>query len=259
MKLLTWNVNNAGRSRRGLWTMLQREDPDIALLQEVARIPQWIQDVYQCHVISPRYFRGHHAPYSTAVLSKGAIDTTPYLQSELGWVNNIHTERYGWIVGCKTTLDSGERFRVVSVHLPHSPIPPNQWAHVDSTGVKLKSNPKLWFTEILWALLRNARISDDTNWIVGGDFNRSQLHRDNQEVVERMNSLGLIDCLSHRHDGAVPTYQDRKKKVVHQLDYCYVNTPMLERLREARVPSHEEVFDRKPKLSDHLPILCTFA
>ena len=46
--------------------------------------------------------------------------------------------------------------------------------------------------------------------------------------------------------------------VDHQLDYCYVNVPMLERLRRARVLSHEEVFDPKPRLSDHLPIVCEF-
>ena len=39
---------------------------------------------------------------------------------------------------------------------------------------------------------------------------------------------------------------------------CYVNAPMLKRLRRARVPSHEEVFSGKPRLSDHLPIVCEF-
>ena len=39
---------------------------------------------------------------------------------------------------------------------------------------------------------------------------------------------------------------------------CYVNAPMWERLTLARVPGHEEVFYRKPRLSDHLPILCEF-
>ena len=34
---------------------------------------------------------------------------------------------------------------------------------------------------------------------------------------------------------------------------------MLERLTQATVPNHEDVFDRKPRLSDHLPVLCEFS
>ena len=102
-------------------------------------------------------------PFSSAVLSKGSIDATLYLKSELEWVNRIHTERYGWIVGCEITLSSGERFRIVSVHSPAFPIPRDRCA------------------------------------------------------------------------------------------------PMLERLTQATVPNHEDVFDRKPRLSDHLPVLCEFS
>ena len=264
MKVLTWNVNKAGESRRELWKMLKREDADIVLLQEVTGIPEWIRNRYQCHSISPWYFGGHNAPFSSAVLSKGSIDATLYLKSELEWVNRIHTERYGWIVGCEITLNSGERFRVVAVHSPAFAIPRDQWADADVSSIKLTNNPELWFTEILWALLRTASIADGTNWIVSGDFNSSvkfdkPKDRGNQEIIDRLNRLGLTDCLSHLHYGAVPTFQHTRKVVEQQLDYCYVNGPMLERLTQARVPSHEDVFDRKPRLSDHLPVLCEFS
>ncbi len=263
MKLLTWNVNGAGESRRDLWEMIRREDADIVLLQEVVKIPKSIRKRYQCHLVSPRYFGGHNAPFSSAVLSKGLIDATPYLASELPWINRIQTDRYGWIIGCETALDSGERFRVVAVHSPAFAIPRDEWTEVDASGIKLTNNLQLWFTEILWSLLCGAAIWDDTNWIVGGDFNSSVLFdeprdRGNREVIERLKALGLTDCLSHRHGGPVPTFQHSTKTVDHQLDYCYVNAPMLARLAEARVPSREEVFDRKPRLSDHLPILCEF-
>ena len=263
MKVLTWNVNKAGEVRREVWEMVQREDADIVLLQEVTGVPGWILNGYQCHLIRPRYFGGHNAPFSSVVLSKGLIDATPYLESELEWVNRIHQERYGWIVGCEVVLSSGERFRVISVHSPAFCIPRAQWAGVNVTGIKLTNNPELWFTEILWALLHAASISDDTNWIVGGDFNSSVLFdkpkdRGNREIVGRLSSLGLTDCLSHVHHGPIPTFQHTTKSVAHQLDYCYVNGPMLRRLREARVPRQEDVFHRTPRLSDHLPILCEF-
>lgn len=263
LKVITWNVNKAAESRHGAWEMIEREDADIVLLQEVNKIPWRIRNRYQCHWMVPRYSDGSPAPSATAVLSKGSIDATPYLESDLEWVDRIHTEGRGWIVACKTTLDSGERFRVVSVYSPAFPIPEDQWADADASEVRLRNSPDLWFTEILWALLRRADISDDANWIVGGDFNSSVLFdvpRDtgNREIIERLNALGLTDCLSHSRGRPVPTYQHPRKMVDHQLDYCYVNDPMLKRLRRARVPSHEEVFDPTPRLSDHLPIVCEF-
>ena len=263
MKVLTWNVNRAGESRRELWQTVQREDADIVLLQEVTGIPGWIRHQYQCHVISPRHFEGENARFSSAVLSKGLINAKPYLESEFEWVNKIYSERHGWIVGCEITLDRGERFRVVAVYSPPFPIPREHWTDVDVSGIKLTNNPDLWFTEILWALLRSAGISDDSNWIVGGDFNSSvkldePKDTGNREFLGRLDALGLTDCLSHFHGGAVPTFQNPTKIIEHQLDYCYVNKPMLERLTQARVPSHEDVFHRTPRLSDHLPILCEF-
>ena len=129
-------------------------------------------------------------PFSSAVLSKGSIDATLYLKSELEWVNRIHTERYGWIVGCEIILSSGERFRVVAVHSLAFPMPRDRWADADVPSIKLTNNPELWFTEILWALLCTASISDGTNWIVGGDFNSSvkfdkPKDRGNQEIIDR--------------------------------------------------------------------------
>ena len=263
MKVLTWNVKQASESRPELWGMVQRENAEIVLLQEVTRIPRCFLGNYQCHLVRPRFFGGHNARFSTAVLSKGSVDSTPHLESGLDWVDKIHRERYGWIVGCEVTLESGERFRVASVHAPAFPVPPDQYADVDVSSIKLKENPDLWFTEILWALLRSADVSDDVNWIVGGDFNLSVLFdepkdRGNREIIRRLNRVGLVDCLSHSQGGPVSTFQHTGGSVEHQLDYCFVNVPMLARLTQARVPSHEDVFHRRPKLSDHLPIMCEF-
>ena len=263
MKVLTWNVNRAGQSRVETWKMLKREEADIVLLQEVKEIPTWVWDCYQCYSMRPRYFDGRHAPFSTAVLSRGAIDATPYLRSDLEWINKICTERYGWIVGCETALNSGERFRVISVHLPAFPVPRNLWADADISGIKLTNNPKVWFTEILYMLLRRAHISDDENWIVAGDFNTSvkfdyPKDRGNREFIGRLNALGLTDCLSHCQCGPVPTFQHSSKVIEHQLDYYFVNARMLMRLKRAQVRNRNVVFDQKPKLSDHLPVLCEF-
>lgn len=263
MRVLTWNVNRATESRTGLWEMVQRENADIVFLQEVNRIPDSILNQYRCHLIRPRYFNGNNTPYSSAVLSKGTINTNPYLKSDLEWINKIHETHYGWIIDCEISLSSTERFMIVAVYIPPYPIPRNWWAEIDVSCVKLTQNPDIWFTEILWRLLCNASISTDTNWIVGGDFNTSVLldipnDRGNREIINRINSLGLIDCLSHYHHGPVASYMHTNKVVEHQLDYVYVNAKMLKRLKQVRVPRHEDVFAQNPRLSDHLPILCEF-
>ena len=243
MKVLTWNVNQARESKAELWKVIQGEDADIVLLQEVIGIPKWIWKQYQCFSISPRYYEGGNAAYSTAVLSKRPIDATPYLSSELEWVNKIYTAHPGWIIGCETTLSTGEQFRVISVHLLAKSVPRELWEDVDVSGIKLTNNSKIWLTEILYGLLNTSTlVGDDKNWIVAGDFNSSikfdfPTDKGNREFVCRMGTLGFTDCLSHFHSGAVPTFQTPRGKVVeHQLDYFYVNAPLLDRLKQARVP-----------------------
>ena len=264
MKVLSWNVNKAGPSRTQLWEIFRREDPDIALLQELRELPPWVEDRYACHLVAPRYFGGHRAPFSTAILSKWPVDASPFLSSELDWVNAIHRERHGWIMECQVTREAGERFHVVSVHSPAFPIPRESLTGVDVSAIKLKNNPDVWFTEVLWSLLAHADLGDGTNWIVAGDFNSSLLldvprDRGNGQVVERMNGLGFVDGLSRHNGRPVPTFQHSRGSVDHQLDYCYVNRPMLEHLVRATVLSQGEVFDPTPRLSDHLPVLCEFA
>ena len=266
MKVLTWNVNKASMSRSGVWKHLEQEDADIVLLQEATRVPDSILAHYHHNIHSkfPRFFAGHSAGFQTVVLSKWAMSKKPFLTSELDWVNRIHADRYGWILGCEIVDDVGTRFHVVSVHMPAFHVPWESLVGAEVSTIKLKNNRKLWFTEILWSLLKNADITDDKNWIVGGDFNSSikfdkPTNRGNQEIVDRLRELGLEDCLSHcNHGRPVETFQHTSKIVEHQLDYVYVNAPLRRRLRSARVASRADVFDRQPRLSDHLPIVCEF-
>lgn len=264
MKVLIWNVNRAGATRQVVWEIIRREAPDIALLQEVTGFPEWVKERYQSHMIAPRYFGGHHANFKSAILSKWPMDTTPFLASSLDWVNAIHQERYGWLLESEVTRDDGGRLRLVSVHSPAFPIPDEALEGVDFFPIKLTNNPQLWFTEILWSLLREADLDDNTGWIIGGDFNSSLLFdvpvdRGNRQVADRMNALGLVDCAGYSHGSPIPTFQHTSGTVLHQLDYCYVNARMLNRLTEARVVDRADVFDQTKRLSDHLPLVCEFS
>lgn len=264
MKILIWNVNRAGASRPAAWEVIRREAPDIALLQEVTGLPGWVKERYRSHLVSPRYFGGHHAQFKSAILSKWPIDTTPFLASSLDWVNAVHRERYGWLLEGEVTQDDGRRLRLVSVHSPAFPVAKTALKGVDVSPINLTNNPSLWFTEILWSLLREADLDGNTGWIIGGDFNSSFLFdhpvdRGNRQVADRMNALGLIDCVRYGHGSPIPTFQHPGGTVRHQLDYCYVNASLLNRLTEARVVDQAEVFDQAKRLSDHLPIVCDFA
>ena len=263
LKVLTWNVNRASESRTSLWEAVRREEADIVLLQEVRGVPADLQSSYNCRMVRPRYFVGGDAPFATAILSRWEMDTRPFLTSQLGWVNDIQTQHHGWILESEVTTGLGTTLRVVSVHSPAGRIPKERLQGAQVEGIKLPNNPRLWITEILWALLRDSDTPEETNWVVGGDFNSSVLFdhprdRGNGEIIRRMNALGLTDCLSHYRDGDVPTFRHSGGSITHQLDYCYVSAGLLERLRSARVLSHQEVFGPTPKLSDHLPIVCEF-
>lgn len=263
LKVLTWNVNKAAESRPALWEAVQREAADIVLLQEVRRLPEELLSSYNCHFVRPRYFGGHDAPFATAILSKWEMVTRPFLKSQLGWVNQIQSEHHGWILESEVNAHLGIKLRVVSVHSPAFPIPAETLLDADVSCIKLPNNPDLWVTEILWSLLRDSDTPEKVNWIVGGDFNSSILFdlpkdRGNREVIRRLNALGLTDCLSHFCGESVPTFRHSGGSIKHQLDYCYVNADLLERLACARVLSRQEVFGSMPKLSDHLPIVCEF-
>ena len=263
MKVLTWNVNGAS-SHSVTWEFLKREAPDIALLQEVTKLPDWILDSYNHHQVYPRYFGGYRAKFSTAILSTWPLKDSPFLNSSHEWVNSIHRARDGWIIECETIPENAEPVRLVSVHSPAFPVPKETLHGIDISTIRLSNNPDLWFTEILWSLLCNADLGDSVPWIVGGDFNSSVLFdqpkdRGNREIIKRMNKLGLTDCLSHFEGKFVPTFKSPVGSVIHQLDYCYVNNPLMKRFLQARVPDQSEIFSRQPKrLSDHLPIICEF-
>ena len=263
LKVLTWNVNRASGSRTALWEAVRREEADIVLLQEVTGVPADIQSSYNCRLVRPRYFDGSDAPFETAILSKWDMDTRPLLNSQLGWVNRIQSQQRGWILEAEVTTDLGTTLRAVSVHSPAIPIRTGTLQDAEVASIKLANNPHLWFTEILWSLLRDSNTPEETNWVVGGDFNSSVLFdhpkdRGNREIIRRLNDLGLTDCLSYYSDQDVPTFRHSGGSISHQLDYCYVSAGLLERLSCARVLSRQEVFGPTPKLSDHLPIVCEF-
>ena len=102
--------------------------------------------------------------------------------------------------------------------------------------------------------------------VVGGDFNSSETFdtlwrggpRGNVEVMQRMNALGLRDCLRTFRGRLTPTFAHSTGTLIHQLDHLYVTRRLLDRLVQCDVGSAERVFGTVPSLRDHLPIVADF-
>ena len=262
MRIVSWNVQRAVADDE-VWNVLLQLDPDIALLQEVRKLPEKLTSGYS--VIEHPYVskKGKPQKFKTAIVSKGAIGEEIHLTSEFEWVSKEREFFSGSIVAHEVTIGE-ERFNVVSVHSPAWPIDEERLKGVDLAQIKLLSKThKIWCTEILWSVLKNSMSINEYPWIVGGDFNSSETFDDtwgsgNKEVMERMNNLGLQECLRKHNGKLIPTFKNKiGGKVVHQMDHIYVSDYLLNRLRNCNVGDREEIFGNS--LSDHLPITADFS
>ena len=199
MRICCWNVRRASAQSR-VWEYFAELSPDLALLQEVSGIPIFIDAEYQS-VMRPA--SGNR--FNTAILVRGALGDEIQLTSRWDWVNRELELFRGNLVAHKVSVD-GYDYRVMSVYSPAQPVNPERLQGIDVEPVKLKLNPKVWGTELMWAALLD-RMGDDVPWVVGGDLNASETFdymwsggpRGNQEILERMSNLGLVECLRHAY------------------------------------------------------------
>ena len=254
------------KAESSAWQILLDLDPEIALLQEVGAVPERVLEAFSVVASHPRTKAGRPQRFQTAVLSKFPLDASLTLSSELDWVNDEYEHYSGNILSCTSTSGRSGRLNLVSFYSPAWHIPDERLVDTDLSQVKLTNNPKVYVTEILWKLLADSMPSAEGGWIIAGDFNSSTTFdwmwgkkpRGNQEIIDRMNALGLVDCLSSYAGELVPTFKNpRGARVIHQLDYIYTDSHLGERLRSSGVVSDSDVFERA--LSDHLPVVSDFA
>lgn len=159
---------------------------------------------------------------------------------------------------------------VVSVYSSAWPVDKNRLKGIDVSSVKLKSNPDVWGTEILWAALKH--VVSDGNWIVGGDYNISETFdrewqdehgvkygirsSGNREILDRMQQLGFTECLRGNNGKIIPTFRHSNKEVAHQIDHLFVTNNLYQRLKGCTVGDESVIFGKS--LSDHLPIVADF-
>ena len=107
-------------------------------------------------------------------------------------------------------------------------------------------------------------LSDD-QWIVGGDFNCSETFdylwkggpSGNREILDRMDDLGLTECLRTYNGELVPTFKNASNgNIIHQLDHLFVSDGLSYSLERCNTGDVSKVFDKS--LSDHVPVIGVF-
>jgi len=270
MRIITWNMRRATETSAA-WKMLTDLDPDVALLQEVSNIPKNIKELFDIKFHKATGKTGKPQKFGTAVFVKGKIIDELPLSSEYDWVNQELEFFKGNFVGCIVQPQNHGPVRVVSVYSPAWPVDKDRLNGIDVSPVKLKLNPNVWGTEIIWSALKHL-VSGNESWVVGGDYNISETFdiewqdknkvrfgirsHGSPEILDRMHNLGFTECLRGYNDKIVPTFKHPRGKVEHQIDHLFVTNDLYSRIQTCSVGDRSIIFGSS--LSDHLPIIADF-
>jgi hypothetical protein len=173
MRIVSWNMRHVTRSSDAAWQYLRELAPDLALLQEVNSFPETLQSEYQILYRKVRGKTGRLQSFGTAVVVRGQVTEPIKLSSEWDWVDKELVRFEGSLVATTVNLGLSAELQVMSVHSPTWPVDRSRLSGVDVSQVKLKENPDVWGTELIWAALRSQDLNA-AQWIVGGDFNSSE-------------------------------------------------------------------------------------
>ena len=230
IKILTWNINKAAYTRKNLWRYLKKLDFDVGLFQEVYIIPHEIRKNY--HIV-----RGE----MNVILLKIDIFTNVEKENILQ-VNSENDVIADFCVSCETTL-FGNKLTILSIY--------------NYMGPNVSDFSE--FLEILYEYIQGNR---NDILIIGGDLNMNEKFQKQlkkwgllaREMKRELSKLGYIDVLYEMYGENVFTFLTSNKKP-YQLDYLFI--PKNIKLVDIKVGDKNEIFNTKPRLSDHLPIIAT--
>jgi exonuclease III len=262
MRVVTWNCRGALASSK-VWDYLFALEPDVALLQEVGAIPDVTAKGYQLVSRIAKRKDGKAQGFATSVLARtnavsefSLSSTTPWVQRELEWF-------HGNLVGCVIQLGRYNRLHLLSVYSPAWAVDKLRIAQEDTSKVKLTLNEDVWVTDLLRSSLVETFQGETNPWIIAGDFNLSETFdswpggpRGNREYLDRMEALGLTECLRKWQGKLTATFMNTDKKThKHQIDHLFVTSELANALSDC-VVGDQLVFQEG--LSDHLPIVADF-
>jgi endonuclease/exonuclease/phosphatase family metal-dependent hydrolase len=207
---------------------------------------------------------GHEQHFGTAILVRGQIGPPIPLLAAHEWVN-VELQRFsGNLLAYVIRPEKFGDIRGVAVHIPAWPVERTRLEGVDVSILRLTQNADVWVADVLWASLQHQPLSPMEPWMVGGDFNLSETFdlwpggpRGNREYLDRMERLGLTECLRYAQGGLTPTFRNpRGEAIIHQMDHLFTTKILSDRLAHCVTGEREQIFDRG--LSDHLPIIADF-
>lgn len=259
-RIVTWNCNG----RAAVWDYLLDLHPDVALLQEVGPIPERVRQVYDLRLATPKTKTGRPQRFKTALLVRGVVTGSLVLSASLAAVTNALEYFTGNLPAYSVELLDGTRLKAVCVYCPAWRIDNlSQFKDVDLSSIRLPHGRGVWVSDLLRAWLSDFHPDPQEQWVIGGDFNSSETFdhrregdRGNREGLDKITSVGLVECLHYAQGHLTPTFRNPKGgAIVHQMDHLFVSSGMIANPVHCVTGAPEQVFGL---LSDHLPIIADF-
>ncbi len=266
MRVISWNMRKATETSIA-WEILNDLNPDVALLQEVASIPNSIKESFKGGIKFQKAVgkTGKPQQFGTAIFVKGTIVSELPLSSEYDWLNRELKHFAGNIVACVVQPKGYSKLKTISVYSPAWPVDPARLKGIDFTpisGVLPEPRPAVWLIELVLAALQNIKLRRSERWLVGGDFNTSETFdftwgSGNREILDGMSNLGFTECLRAHNHKLTPTFRNPKGgKIIHQIDHLFVADALFSKIQNCTTGDEATIFGKS--VSDHLPIIADF-
>lgn len=263
LKVVTWNLHRASAAS-GAWHYLLELDPDIALLQEVNAVPPAVTHEYAClrtRAMGQTALQNFH----TIILVRGEIGEPVPLNGPRPWIDDVLEAYAGNLPSRVVHPRNGPPLKVLSAYSPPWQIPWHYFDGADLDALRRTQQHGVWLVDLLLAALEHGRPDPEERWIIAGDLNLSESFDHDRRFaggngawLERMSSLGLVECLRAAKGELTPTFRHSRGGIWHQIDHLFVTRALASQLAGCEVGSAERVF-ASPLLSDHLPVIATFA
>jgi len=261
MRVVSWNCKGATKENK-IWNYLQEISPDVLLLQEVTSFPLWIEENYSFNYKKSITKNYNEQRFGNLLAYKGKYIKECNLTVDLMWVNDEIKKFKGniisGVIGFKDLI-----LKLICIYSPAWSLNKRILNQEKINQVKLSQSKNIWLADLLWYTLK-CKLKPDDYFIVGGDYNLSltfdswqKKPRGNQEYLDRMKSIGFIECLKEYSGCLVPTFKNASNgKIIHQMDHLFVTNNLHKQLNNCYVGDADVIF--KNQLSDHLPIISNF-
>lgn len=253
MRIISWNINGLrSLHRKGFFNTLSEIDVDIACLQEVKADPETLPPEL---LMSSLFSSFPHYAYFSSADKKGYSGVAVYTKVKpLQVSKSIGFERFDR-EGRVLKLDFPE-FTLFNLYMPHGGR--------KKEALQYKLNAYKWLISYLGQ-------SDSTKIILAGDFNiahqdldlaRPKQNRDNimftpeeRHQLDRIIKMGFVDTFRMMHPQEKGHYtwwpygsSARQKNLGWRIDYIFISTSLINRLKGAFILPHVHG-------SDHCPVL----